>query len=67
VDPVHFKRARNVDRRKPAMRHRAAENRGMQHAGNCEVVDVPAAPAEQAQVFDTLDRRAHGVPDRRRT
>ena len=37
------------------MRHRAAQDRGVQHALGVLVVDIGAAPAQQAQILEALD------------
>src|SRR5262245_28787081 len=51
-------RSGRIDRPDPSMRHGTAQNRSMQHAVAHDVVDVLAAPAQEAQIFDTLDRAA---------
>ena len=42
------------------MRHRAAQDRGVQHALGMLVVDIGAASAQQAQILEALD----GLSDR---
>src|SRR5438105_11692071 len=40
------------------MGHRTAQDHGMQHAVRREIVDVLAAPAQEAQILDALNRSA---------
>ena len=47
-----------VDSAKAAMRARAAQDRGMQHALAPQIADKFAAAAQKAQILDSLDRAA---------
>jgi hypothetical protein len=58
-DGVHARpcpRCGDVDGADPAVRHRAAQDHGMQQILACEIVDELAAPAQQPQILDALDR-----------
>jgi len=45
-----------IDRADAAVRHRTAQDHGVQEIFACEVVDELAAPAQQAKVLDAFDR-----------
>ena len=51
-------RGRFVDGSDAAMRHRAAQDRGMQETVAHDVVDILAAAAQEPQILDALDRAA---------
>jgi hypothetical protein len=53
-----------VDSAKAAMRARAAQDRGMQHALAPQIADKFAAAAQKAQILDSLDRAADVKPAR---
>ena len=55
----HRTRGGGIDAAQAGMRDRAAQHRGMQHAGQHHVVGVAAQAAQQAQVFHPL----HRAPD----
>jgi hypothetical protein len=60
-DAVHARdrqRARGIDRSHAAVGHRAAQDRGVQHAGERQVVDILAAAAQKTQILQPLDRAA---------
>ena len=44
-----------LDPEDPGVREGAAQERGVEHAGKLEVVDVAAAPGEDARVLDARD------------
>src|SRR5690606_39661194 len=48
----------NIEMRDPAMRHRAAENDRVQLILHLHVGNIGSAPAQEPEVFDTLDRLA---------
>src|SRR5262249_8779641 len=49
-------RRAGIDRAKPAMSNRAAKNRGVPDIGAVQVVDIAAAAAQKARIFDAGDR-----------
>ena len=49
---------RGVDRDDPRVRVRAADDRGMEHPGELDVVEVPALAAEEARVLDPVQALA---------
>jgi hypothetical protein len=49
---------RDLDAADAAVRDRAAQDCGVQHAGAHEIADIFAAAAQKAQVLDPLDRAA---------
>ena len=57
-------RPRNVDRADAAVGDGAAQDRRVQHALARDVVDVLPAPAQEAEIFQALDRAADERVDR---
>ena len=51
-------RRRDIDREHPAVSQRRAHERGVQHPGQLDVVDVPARAGQDARVLRTLDAGA---------
>jgi hypothetical protein len=58
VHSRHAARSRRVDAADRRVRARTAQERGVQHAGNVQVVGELAAAAQQAQILHPLDRTA---------
>ena len=49
---------RDIDRQHTSMSHRRAHERGVQHAGQLDVVDIPACAGQDARVLRALDAGA---------
>ena len=52
----HLQRRRGVDRDDAAVRHRAAQDHGIEQASGREIVDILAAAAQEAQILAPLHR-----------
>ena len=59
LDAVHRLRGAGVDRADAAVRHVAALERQVLHAGDLDVVDVGAAALDEARILAALDALAH--------
>src|SRR4029077_9781257 len=58
VDAGPRQRRRTIDRTDAAMRHRAAQDRGVQHVFAVQIVDVLPAPGKKTEILQPLDRTA---------
>ena len=58
IDPRHGARGRRVDGADAAMGNRAAHDGGMPLPGAGEIIEILPAAAQEAKVFDPLDRTA---------
>src|SRR5207253_1243074 len=63
-DAGNAERSGAVDSLDPRVSMRAADDRGVQHPGEAQIVDVPATAGQQPAIFLALDggpeRRGHG-------
>ena len=60
----NFFRLRHIDAANAAVGDRAAQDRRMQHVVTGEIVDILAAAADEAKVFQPFDRLADERVDR---
>jgi hypothetical protein len=64
VHARHRQRRLDVDGPQPAMRHRTAQDHGMNHIVALEIADIDAATPQESQIFHALDGSADERIDR---